>query len=382
MPDCKFRVTLKGVCRQYNFLYFQVKLRLDFFKFIVYYTYKRTVIILNYLPQEPLYPMAFLNLDETFLNRYGISVDTFWTNTCDYSHYHDYFQLYYTVKGEYIHTINGEEKVCRAGDVSLIMPYTVHKTDTRKSDIENTLVVTISLLPKFFTRSRTPFHPLSYKEAVYKDSVIPTSLFLQGSEKTEADRLIGEIYSEYEKRSDMLLTKILKLLCCFFDLCAKASACKPDASELSEALTKAKLIYAETSRMSENCTKKLSTDDAAQRASMSRSTFTRTFRKVTGMTFHDMQRGMRIRLVIELMRYTRKSIAEIADECGFSSNAHFTKECIKNFSHPPHRLRNIMIKRTRENERTMPKRRDRKAWEHFRSSELVREHFNASIGKF
>ena len=336
---------------------------------------------MNCLPEDPRLPIANLNRDETFLNRYNITANTIHLNVVDRFHYHDYFQLYYTVKGEYLHTVNGKEKLCKPGDVTLVMPYTVHGLDTREFDMQNAFIVSISFLPKLFSKKRFPLYPLTNKEAIYKKAFIPTSLQFTGKDKESADTLISELYHEYEKRSDMFLTKILKNLSHFFDICAKNSEHKFNEPELTDLILQSELIYKETDYIAKHFTEKLSIDDAAHRAAMSRCVFTKTFRKVSGMSYHEMLMSTRLINAIELMRYTKKSIAEIASECGFSSSAHFTRECMKNFFYPPLKLRNIMIERTREREREMPGLYSNKAWESFRSRELIKEHRNNSLGK-
>ncbi len=115
-------------------------------------------------------------------------------------------------KSAAIHTVNGKEKLCKPGDVTLVMPYTVHGLDTREFDMQNAFIVSISFLPKLFNKKRFPLYPLTNKEAIYKKAFIPTSLQFTGKDKESADTLISELYHEYEKRSDMFLTKILKNL--------------------------------------------------------------------------------------------------------------------------------------------------------------------------
>lgn len=334
-----------------------------------------------YFPTEPRIAVAALSEKESFLNKYGLYIDLMWAKSADKLHYHDYFQLYYTVSGKYYHTINGVTKACTAGDVSLIMPYTVHALNTIETDYESTWVISVSILPDTFYRKNLPFYPVSHTRAAYGSRYLPTSMQLTGEDKLCADELMRGISAEHGKRSDMFLTKILKKLGLFFEICASVSGVAVPESTLSAQLVRSKQIYDAAARIKKNRTEKLVIEDAARRATMSRSTFTKNFREVVGMTYHDLLLSIRMALAVQELRYTRKSIAEIAVECGFSSNAHFTKACIGMFSLPPHPLRRRMAELTRRHSEYLSQRDRENEWARLRAAETRREHFKASIGE-
>lgn len=69
---------------------------------------------------------------------------------------------------------------------------------------------------------------------------------------------------------------------------------------------------------------KLSLDELASRAHMSRALFTRRFRDATGLSAHQYLTRRRVEVAQRLLRDTDQDLAWIANETGFSSQSHFT----------------------------------------------------------
>lgn len=331
-----------------------------------------------YDPAKPL-PNLFYNSDN-FLEKYNININRVQGNISNRLHYHDFFQIYYVVSGTYKDTVNGQEIICDSGSVVLIMPYTVHAPNTKDALSENPDIVSLSFRAEDFQIKGIPFFPLTFKTSAYENKILPTVLHICHEDKPLADRLMSEIHSEYKKKSDMFLTKLFDCLNAFLFLCAKASDTSDSPRLIHSRSVRTKVICERIREIKKGCAQKLLIDDIAASVMMSRSTFTKNFREVTGMTFHDVVTQIRLMKAVELLRYTKKSIAEIASEVGFSSNAHFTKECIKMFRLPPQPLRREMAELTRMHKDEITKWDMENAWANIRPTELRLEHFNNSIG--
>lgn len=74
-----------------------------------------------------------------------------------------------------------------------------------------------------------------------------------------------------------------------------------------------------------NSSQKLYIDELAKRAKMSRSTFLRYFKKVSGYTPVSFQNLCRITLAKRLLCHTNKTISEITQDCGFFDSSHFIR---------------------------------------------------------
>lgn len=336
---------------------------------------------MHHIPTLPKKALGALLEDETFLKLYGLYVEKTSRSMVDKQHYHDYFQLYYTISGEYIHTINGIRKLCTAGDVSLIMPYTVHGLDTTATDFSKTRIIAVSFLPSAFSSKKIPFYPISYTNCAYRKTYLPTTMMLSGEQKLAADEIINDVYAECEKRSNMFITTIFKKLTEFFEICARSAGAPAKGIPLADRLSCSQQIYMAADYIKHNAEKKLSIDDAAKRASMSRSTFTKNFREVTGMSYHSLHMNTRLTKALTELRYTRKSIAQISVELGFSSQAHFTKAFISAYSIPPLSFRREMIELSRKEKEPLEPRDNYAEWTPIRSAEVRGKHYAAVIGE-
>ncbi|MBE6911363.1 MAG: helix-turn-helix domain-containing protein [Ruminococcaceae bacterium] len=332
-----------------------------------------------YTPAKPL-PALFYNANN-FLEKYHFNINRVSKNIVNRPHYHDFFQLYYVLSGSYKDTINRKDVICDSRSVTLTMPYTTHALNTTAEVSEDPEVLSLSFHADDFHKKGIPFTFLTFNSAAYENKILPTHLHIYDEDKPLADKLMMEIHSEYQKKSGMFLTKVFENLNLFLSLCAKASSEVVSSRFIAAASARGKTITNTIKKIKQDCSKKWLIDDAAKASMMSRSTFTKNFREVTGMSYHEVVTQIRLMKSVELMRYTRKSIAEIAEEVGFSSNAHFTKECIKMFTLPPQQLRFRMAEITRLRQEEIKKWDIETAWSDNRSSELVLEHFNNSIGK-
>ena len=70
-------------------------------------------------------------------------------------------------------------------------------------------------------------------------------------------------------------------------------------------------------------------------AGVSRAHFARAFRNTIGMAPHSFVLQRRLARAIELLRFGKLSMKEIAERCGFADQAHLTRAFKSQFGHPP-----------------------------------------------
>ena len=76
--------------------------------------------------------------------------------------------------------------------------------------------------------------------------------------------------------------------------------------------------------MRTNLHRDISRDETARHAGISPSHFSRLLKERTGRSFTELLRQCRVDLACDLLCTTEKSLAEIADACGFCDQSHFT----------------------------------------------------------
>ena len=86
---------------------------------------------------------------------------------------------------------------------------------------------------------------------------------------------------------------------------------------------------------------KLAIDDLAQKANMSRSTYLRHFRRVSGSTPNAFINLCRISYARRLLCYSQMSMTDIALECGFFDNSHFARTFSAHEGMSPTDFRNL-----------------------------------------
>ena len=329
---------------------------------------------------RPKKPVPMFSKKEAFISNYRINSGYVVSNQRDALHYHNYFQVWYTVSGHYKHIINGEAYECSPGSVALVMPFAVHALDTMETKLDDTLVVSLSFPYDTFYNRNVSLFPLTYKYMAYDNVILPPFIKLDGEDKVEADMLITDIAFEYRKKSDMFITSVFRKADNFFKILKNSGNGKITRKKLESYMHRNSCIYGSVDKIESEYRKTLLVDDAAADCMMSRKAFTNNLKKITGFSYHEIIVGKRLMEAVDFMRFSRKSMAEIAEECGFSSSAHFTKACSDVFGVPPKELKRAMIEVARK-EADMLIQEDKDAeWARTLPIETIREHRKNSLG--
>ena len=101
---------------------------------------------------------------------------------------------------------------------------------------------------------------------------------------------------------------------------AEVRANTPPRSNADTERIKAMMDYIQA-----NCAERLTLDDIAASASISRRECTRCFRRCIDSTPNEYLTACRVRMAADLLRRTGKSILDISEDCGFSSAGYFGK---------------------------------------------------------
>jgi AraC-like DNA-binding protein len=97
-----------------------------------------------------------------------------------------------------------------------------------------------------------------------------------------------------------------------------------------------------------NCAHRILLAQVAQEAGMSVSCFARTFRREMGETFVPYVNKLRVAKAIRFLEKSDLSMSEIAFECGFTNQYHFTRTFKKLARTPPRESRRRLRERGRE----------------------------------
>ena len=277
-----------------------------------------------------------------------ITVSKLRDNRISDNHWHDFLQIWYTVSGEYVQVINGKRIVQKAGSCSLVFPYMLHSIDSSGSDLSETEVFNISIKKGEFEKKCIPFLSHTYNTASFDSFSLSPSIVIPKDKKSVADKLCYDMYSEYQKNSAMFTTKMFSLVARLLEICIDSSGDVFSRREISSAKIKEECISEAIRFLSDNRTDNITIDNVSSAVLMSRRTFTDAFNSTVGTTCHGYLTSLRLSLVLEYLRYTEMTVAEIAGKCGFSDASHLYRVCLKNFKMGPLEIRHACGKWARE----------------------------------
>ncbi len=257
-------------------------------------------------------------------------------------HWHDYTQIWYTVSGTYVHTINGETRVQKPGSLAIVTPYAIHSMDTTMTDFENAEIIYISIANDSLKEAELPYLPLTYNLSAFDDFQINPFVSLSGKNKERADELCTELLSPVNTGILLPLKKVLLNVGELLELCAKTTGIKLDKTDLTIAKERSLLIKNSIDYIMTSSASKVSLTKASKQAMMSERSFTTKFKTTVGQTAHNYLLNVRISNAFRLLRRTDMSINDISDMCGFANSGHFIRLSMKLLGASPSDIRSYV----------------------------------------
>jgi len=254
-------------------------------------------------------------------------------------HWHDYTQIWYTVSGSYEHTINGETRIQRAGDVAIVFPYSIHQINTLNSDLDATNVIDVSIDTSALEKILPLFCPISYNLALYGDRKLNNFSTFHGKDKERADEIFCGLLSSLLNCTAVSPEKTLLKLNDFFEMCSRP------LDGISNRRIKTLKSHAEDVRFSEtyareNIQSSLSVNDICIMANMSPRLFISSFKEITNQTYHSYLLNLRLKSALNDLMYTDRTLYEIAHTHCFAHSSHFIHICNRYTGMSPTEFRN------------------------------------------
>ena len=263
------------------------------------------------------------------------------------SHWHNFLQIWYTISGSFVITINGEKFAQRPGQLTIIPPYQIHTVDSSESNPAELRHICISLYDDLFENNIAPLFAVSHDTVVFENKILPNSLTFTGEEKDRADEIFRELLSEFSKHHDMKRDSIYKNITNALSMLAEHSDSIMESSIISREFEQMKLIHSATEYIDKNYRNDISIETLSSHMLMSPSSFSNKFKHTTGQTFLSYCKKTKLARAIYLLRLSGKSLSEIADECGFYDSTHLSHTIKASFGLSPLVLRAQMLEQNR-----------------------------------
>ena len=268
----------------------------------------------------------------TFLDTLPARVSIQCMRERNYLHMHEYIQICYVLSGTLKHTINGKEYIQTADSCAFILPYMNHMTDLLDSD-DTPIIVFITLRASFLSENGYDFFPYLGDLAHFEGCSIPIlHTFEDDTARSLIHKMLNEFSMDNPTPSDVLSSDIATL----FRL-----ACREKRKKLPTTAVQNRVadINRAVEYIGEHFTKKISIDDVANLVNMSRSTFTKNFKIVTGKTFQDFLAAARLKSAIGYtFNHPGASVVEIAEGSGLHDRTNMIRVFKRYFGMTPNQV--------------------------------------------
>lgn len=255
----------------------------------------------------------------------------------DDCHMHDYIQIWYSLEGELHHRINGVDYIQPPGKCGIVLPFVPHKIDALKSP-EEPKFLSISFEDRFLLDHGYMIFSWAHENAKFEGFSIPTITELSGERKKEADKIAYAMIEEFSKHHNMSFECLAELTAEFLRILCTESANEDEKSSLC-IYDRATGISRAVKYMSDHLSDKITLDDLCAVAMMSRCSFTKNFKALTGKTSSGFLMSLRLQLAQQRIMFTDMTLSEIAKEAGFYDSARLVNAFTSAYGMSPKKYR-------------------------------------------
>ncbi|MCM3001342.1 AraC family transcriptional regulator [Paenibacillus rhizosphaerae] len=245
------------------------------------------------------------------------------------THFHDYYQIWYVSKGEFVHTISNRQYRIRQGDLFLVPPFTLHRVQAFETEGE---ILGCEFMPSFINeRFADPSGERRFFDAEYlrhfsqSDCTPHSQIAFDGVTDGRIRGLLQDMLGEYEERTP------------FFEIVLKASLLQLLSiiiRQVNGELVKAGFQKIERYRdtmnkvveyIDRNAHEDIKLEHICAISNMSKPTICRLFKEWTGKTFNRYLVDLRISNALVLLQRPSMSITDVCYATGFNELAYFCR---------------------------------------------------------
>lgn len=226
-------------------------------------------------------------------------------------HTHEYFQIYYVIKGKLVHFTENDKSTLSQGDMFIIPPGRTHFI----REAENAQFYSFSFMRESLGEmSDISRLSLNFLTQLSRGDGVRAKITVPADEVLFIENIMGQIYKEFGSKKigygEVIRTLAISLITLFarnyFDTMPE---------EILSADNKEYILHC-IEYIKNNFSEKITLEEMAQRSAMSKSSFCKLFCELTGTTFNKYINVCRIRSAIEYIKKGYK-ITAIYGLCGY-----------------------------------------------------------------
>lgn len=231
------------------------------------------------------------------------------------THAHDYYQIWYILKGNCVHKIDNHQVSLNSGDMILIPPFSYHSMSDGSDDI---IVIIVDFTDKFFADTKEDKNLMLYCiTPLYLKQTEEQSVFLADN---NIENLILEMFNEFILKRDfhnhVIKSNLTKLIV----------AIERMNNQKDISLSKNERAVTETLKyIHSKLNEKIAIQDLCENVNMSDTTLAIHFKNTTGKTIIEYINSLKIDKAKQLLSGTDMRIIDISYELGFTDGAYFNR---------------------------------------------------------
>ena len=251
------------------------------------------------------------------------------------THFHDFTQICHMLSGTLKHTIQKKEYPQTHGTAAIVFPFTRHITDSLSSE-DTPIAAFISFSNNFLIEHGYRYFSNNSDYAYFEGKKLPVFRNFSDEESVAADKIVRDLLDEFSLKRAMSFRRMAEGIASYLKICATEPIKETDLIADSERIN---AIFAATDYIGKHFFEKISINKLCSVAAMSRSSFTYTFKLVTGMTVAQFINSVRIHEARRLIAFSNKSFVDIASAVGFYDGAHLTNAFTDHYGVSPTQFR-------------------------------------------
>ncbi|MBT3192338.1 MAG: helix-turn-helix domain-containing protein [Verrucomicrobia bacterium] len=238
-------------------------------------------------------------------------------------HSHGFDELVVILRGTAIHAIGGQMFPVRGGDVFVIAPHHKHEyCEMHGLALANILFDAEALkIPEWDIRALPGFHALFSLEPAFRAKHnFNSRLQLSERQLQQVSEMIRSLTSETAQRNPGYRVMAKGLFMQLAVFLSRAYSATPTDESLDLLRIGDAIAHIET-----DFAQKMTLEELAQKAHLSKRHFTRVFQVCIGRSPIEHLMHVRVQKASELLKHTNRTITDIAFDCGFSDGNYFTR---------------------------------------------------------
>ena len=233
-------------------------------------------------------------------------------------HTHDYFQIYYVIKGNLVHYVDGKSSHLSRGNMSIIPPHVTHYIEMGA----DTVFYSFSFMPDFIGElSQNNRLAINFMKTLQENKTIRPKITVDADEILYIENIMEHILIEFTEKplgyGETVRAYSILLLTMFSRHYFTSIENITEHFENNKQIILHCIQYIE-----ENFTEDISLEEISSRCAMSKSCFCNLFHDITGHSFKNYLNLCRIKQSVVYIRNGYK-ISAIYGLCGFNDFSTF-----------------------------------------------------------